>query len=76
MRGIKGLANFLLQVSFVITKSDASLFTYTQGDHMVYLLLYVDDIVLCTSSNALSDSLIAHLTTGFSISDLESFNYF
>jgi hypothetical protein len=38
-------ASFLLSLGFVEAKSDVSLVVYCRGDDMVYLLLYVDDIV-------------------------------
>jgi len=37
---------------------------------MVYLLLYVDDIVLTTSSDALLHSIIGRLRTEFAMTDL------
>ena len=52
-------ANFLLKMGFVIAKSDTSLFTYRHGNDMAYLLLYVDDIILATSSDGLRERMIA-----------------
>lgn len=46
---------YLLSIGFVVTKSDASLFVYHHGSEMAYLLLYVDDILLTTSSTSLLD---------------------
>jgi len=46
-------ASHLLKLGFVEAKSDTSLFIYRQGQNTVYLLLYVDDIVLTASSSAL-----------------------
>lgn len=43
-------AYFLLKMGFVITHSDNSLFTFRHGTNMAYLLLYFDDIILCTSA--------------------------
>ena len=39
-------ASHLLTLGFVEAKSDTSLFIYRRGTDTVYLLLYVDDIVL------------------------------
>ncbi|XP_021771799.1 uncharacterized protein LOC110735933 [Chenopodium quinoa] len=69
-------ANFLLQMGFVIAKSDNSLFIFRHGKDMAYLLLYVDDIVLVTYSNLLRDRIISHLRTGFPMTDLGPLNYF
>ncbi|GJV69073.1 ribonuclease H-like domain-containing protein [Tanacetum coccineum] len=41
-----------------------------------YLLLYVDDIVLTASSKALLQQIISSLHQEFSITDLDSLNYF
>ena len=43
-------ATFLLSVGFVEAKTDMSLFVYQHGTIAAYLLLYVDDIVLTSSS--------------------------
>ena len=40
---------------------------------MAYLLLYVDDIILTTSSRALLHSIVSSLTTEFSMKDLGHF---
>ena len=60
----------------VITKSDPSLFTYSQGHDYAYLLFYVDDIILTTSSKRLRERLISQLKTEFSKSDLGPLGYF
>ncbi|XP_019102591.2 uncharacterized mitochondrial protein AtMg00810-like [Beta vulgaris subsp. vulgaris] len=43
---------------------------------MAYLLLYVDDIILCTSSDSLHDRLISTLQIEFPMSDLGPLSYF
>ncbi|XP_048502734.1 uncharacterized mitochondrial protein AtMg00810-like [Beta vulgaris subsp. vulgaris] len=63
-------------MGFVITKSDSSLFTYRQGSDTAYLLLYVDDIILTTSSDSLCERMITQLKTEFPMSDLEPLSYF
>lgn len=42
-------ASHLLRLGFIEAKTNTSLFVYHKGDVMVYLLLYVDDIVLIAS---------------------------
>ena len=54
-------ATFLLTLGFTEAKSDTSLFVYRRGDETVYLLLYVDDIVLTASSPQLLQSVISSL---------------
>jgi hypothetical protein len=53
--------SYLASIDFVETKSDTSLFIYRRGDDIVYLLLYVDDIVLTTSTVDLLQRMIVAL---------------
>jgi len=46
----KRLASFLGSIGFKPTRSDNSLFVLREGSESVYLLLYVDDIMLTASS--------------------------
>jgi hypothetical protein len=46
-------ASYLLSLGFINTKTDALLFIYHHEGNTIYLLLYVDDIVLTSSSMAL-----------------------
>ena len=57
-------ATFLLTLGFTEAKSDTSLLIYRRGDETVYLLLYVDDIVLTASSQQL---LQCHLLSAVGI---------
>ncbi|MCI24622.1 copia protein, partial [Trifolium medium] len=43
---------------------------------MAYLLLYVDDIILTTSSETLRQSIISLLSSEFAMKDLGHLNYF
>ncbi|XP_021762898.1 uncharacterized protein LOC110727628 [Chenopodium quinoa] len=69
-------ANFLIKLVFVLAKSDTSLFNFRQGDDMAYLLLYVDDIILATSSDRLCAGIISQLQTEFPMNDLGPLSYF
>ncbi|KAL4588677.1 hypothetical protein LXL04_001570 [Taraxacum kok-saghyz] len=60
-------AMFLTRIGFAHSKCDSSLFIYRQGSNMVYLLLYVDDIVLTGSSSQLLTHIISLLSTEFSM---------
>lgn len=44
---------FLLTLGFGQSKADASLFIFKKNEEMAYILLYVDDIVLTTSTTLL-----------------------
>jgi hypothetical protein len=69
-------ASFLLSLGFVEAKSDASLFVYRRGDDMVYLLLYVDDIVLTASTDVLLRRIITSLQQEFCMKDLGKLHHF
>lgn len=69
-------ASFLSTIGFVNSKTDHSLFISTHGDDTSYILLYVDDIILTTSSHSLRDTIIAALRSEFSMTDLGPLNYF
>ncbi|XP_019158353.1 PREDICTED: uncharacterized protein LOC109155079 [Ipomoea nil] len=64
------LHEFLLQTGFVASKTDVSLFHYTAGTSRVFLLVYVDDIIMMGDDSALVDSLLQRLATTFKIRDL------
>jgi hypothetical protein len=52
-------SSFLLQFGFLFSKADSSLFVHHSAARTVYLLLYVDDIVL-TGSNPGLIKLLSH----------------
>jgi hypothetical protein len=63
-------ASHLLSLGFVDAKSDTSLFTYHRGSDTVYLLLYVDDIVLTASLAGFLQHIIAVLQREFAMTDI------
>jgi hypothetical protein len=63
-------ATYITSLGFVEAKSDTSLFVFRRGSDMVYLLLYVDDIVLTASSAALLQQTISVLKREFAMKDL------
>ncbi|WVZ90385.1 hypothetical protein U9M48_036692 [Paspalum notatum var. saurae] len=56
-------ATYLTTLGFVEFESDTSLFVYQRGPDTAYLLLYVDDIVLTSSSTALLRRIIGVYTS-------------
>jgi hypothetical protein len=69
-------ASFLISLGFTEAKSDTSLFIFNRGTEKVYLLLYVDDIVLTASSQQLLHRVIAALKKEFAIKDLGPLHHF
>jgi hypothetical protein len=69
-------ATHILSFGFVSAKSDTSLFIYQHGNDTIYLLLYVDDIVLTASSASLLQWVITALQQEFSMTDLDPLHHF
>ncbi|CAH9100364.1 unnamed protein product [Cuscuta epithymum] len=69
-------SSFLSTIGFCNSVCDPSLFIYHRDHHTAYLLLYVDDIILTTSSDDLRCSIIQTLAAEFSMTDLGPLSYF
>lgn len=72
----KRFVDYTSSIGFYQSKCDHSLFIYKKDSHLAYLLLYVDDIILTTSSDALRQSIISLLNSKFAMKDLRRLNYF
>ncbi|CAL9027027.1 unnamed protein product [Prunus brigantina] len=70
------ISTFLISFGFIQSRADASLFIYHHGTHQLYLLLYVDDIVLTGSDSGLLHQFITSLGHAFDIKDLGPLTYF
>ena len=67
---------FLISLGFVNSTADASLFIYQQPGVTLYLLVYVDDIIVTGSSCTELSKLIITLAARFSVKDLGCLSYF
>jgi hypothetical protein len=67
---------YITSLGFVEAKSNTSLFVFRRGTDTIYLLLYVDDIVLTVSSAALLQQTISTLKLEFAMTDLRSLHHF
>jgi histone deacetylase 1/2 len=70
------LTNTLIQFGFQASKCDPSLFIYTRDKQVVYILVYVDDIIITGSSTRLVQSLVDKLDSVFSLKQLGDLDYF
>jgi hypothetical protein len=52
------------------------LFIYIKGAINIYLLVYVDDIIITSSSSSVVDELFSDLKSEFSIKDMGNLRYF
>jgi len=72
----KRFADYVSSIGFSQSKSDNSLFIYRRDTTIAYLLLYVDDIILTTSTDVLRTSIISLLSSEFAMKDLGPLSYF
>ena len=70
------LRQFLLASGFKNSHSDTSLFVLHSNNHVLYLLVYVDNIILTGSNGALVSQFVDYLAQRFSLKDLGSLSYF
>jgi hypothetical protein len=67
---------YITSLRFVEAMFDTSLFIFGHDTYMIYLLLYVDDIVLTTSSASLLQYTISALKRKFTMKDLRPLYHF
>jgi hypothetical protein len=70
------LSALLADLGFVSSKADTSLFTFSRDGVQVYMLVYVDDIVIAGSTPGAVNSLVRALSASFPIKDLGALEYF
>ncbi|XP_071738869.1 uncharacterized mitochondrial protein AtMg00810-like [Rutidosis leptorrhynchoides] len=69
-------ATFVSTIGFSHSQSDNLLFVYQRSMDTAYILLYVDDIILVTSSSSLRHTIMSLLTKEFAMEDLGNLSYF
>jgi histone deacetylase 1/2 len=67
------LSSKLITLGFVPSKSDMSLFIYRRGGTTIYMLIYVDDIIVTSSSPDAVTALLADLKEDFALKILASY---
>jgi len=70
------LSDYLISLGFRASTAVTSLFTYFDGHDLIYLLVYVDGILLTGNNSTLLCHLITFLNSEFKIRDLGSVHYF
>lgn len=66
----------LQQLGFVPSKSDTSLFIYNKSTIIIFVLIYVDDIIVRSSSNEAVTALLQDLNSEFALKDLGDLHFF
>nr|GEX76253.1 ribonuclease H-like domain-containing protein [Tanacetum cinerariifolium]GEX76257.1 ribonuclease H-like domain-containing protein [Tanacetum cinerariifolium]GEX76562.1 ribonuclease H-like domain-containing protein [Tanacetum cinerariifolium] len=69
-------SNYAIRAGFYHSKTDSSLFIFHKGPDTAYLLLYVDGIILKSSSTSLLQRIISSLHAKFAMTYLGPLNYF
>lgn len=67
---------FIQSVGFINSHVDASLFIYRNGCDCVYILVYVDDLIVTGSNTKLIDTFLMAPADQFSLKDLGELRYF
>jgi histone deacetylase 1/2 len=70
------LCSKLQSLGFVPSKADTSLFFYRKGSHVIFMLVYVDDIIVASSSQEVVNALLKDLGEDIAIKDLGELHYF
>jgi histone deacetylase 1/2 len=70
------LGTALRALGFVPSTADTSLFLLQRSTVTMYLLVYVDDIILVSSLGTAADRLVSALSGDFAIKDLGRLHYF
>eukprot|EP00253_Pinus_taeda_P024438 PITA_24438 len=66
---------FIRRVGFTGSKEDHCVYFKLIGDHVIYLVLYVDDMLLVGNDKEIIQDLKTHLSSKFDMKDLSATNY-
>jgi histone deacetylase 1/2 len=66
----------LQDLGFKPSKADTSLFFYNKGNISIYVLVYVDDIIVASSTPSATSALLSDLNKEFALKDLGDLHYF
>ena len=70
------LSNKLMQLGFKSSKADTSLFFFNKGGIQIFVLVYVDDIIVASSTEKATTALLQDLQEEFALKDLGRLHYF
>jgi hypothetical protein len=66
----------LVRLGFKVSKADMSLFIYNKSRVTIFLLVYVDDIIVTSLSQSVVMALLDDLRSEFALKDLGDLHYF
>jgi histone deacetylase 1/2 len=70
------LSTKLVSMGFKASKADTSLFYFRKGSLTMFVLVYVDDIIVASSSTQATRALFSNLQKDFALKDLGDLHYF
>lgn len=70
------LSSALLSLGFRGSRTDPSLFIYCVNGTLLYMLVYVDDIILTGNNSSAIDHVVRSLSKSFAVQDMGSLTYF
>jgi histone deacetylase 1/2 len=70
------LSSKLQKLGFKASKADTSLFLYKRSGITMFVLVYVDDIIVASSSDEATSVLLHNLSVHFAIKDLGELHFF
>jgi histone deacetylase 1/2 len=70
------LSSKLSELVFVPSKADTSLFLFNKSGVTIFVLIYVDDIIVTSSSDHAITTLLKDLNDNFAIKDLGNLHFF
>lgn len=70
------LSTLLVTLGLYCSRADTSLFVLKRGSTLLYLLVYVDDIILTGNDPAIIRTFISRLNNEFATKDLGTLSYF
>nr|GEU91547.1 hypothetical protein [Tanacetum cinerariifolium] len=69
------LSKAFFNLSFKGSKMDPSFFIYSRGDTLLYILVYVDDIIVTGNNKGTIDNINCQPRSAFALKDLGPLNY-
>jgi hypothetical protein len=66
----------LCDLGFKASKADTSLFFYSKGGVTIFVFIYVDDIIVASSTQSGAEALLKDLKQDFALKDLGDLHYF
>jgi hypothetical protein len=65
----------MLGLGFTRSKEDHYVYFKSIGDHLIYLVLYVDDIFLIGNNKGIIEDVKTHLSSKFDMKDIGASNF-